>query len=231
MCKKDEGIVMSNFAALRAAVFPLSTKKLRGGGTDIRPPSVRGLCTIFSGFGQQNFPTVAKNSYVSRVSCASHVWQLFAHIRRHDKITLRSPPTHSNTGHSQQSQASAHRSHWFIYKKGYAIAITFHGIATLNHHILSKRQAFTYRREHAFLLHMSRTFTLEAWDAIQLVPNSNKYNWDLSMLTTENISLCGQLSVWSMEYWFVVKYLWMFELLRSFGHRNSPNTMTHWRCA
>ena len=32
---------MSNFAALCAAVFPLSTKKLRG--ADIRPPSVRGL--------------------------------------------------------------------------------------------------------------------------------------------------------------------------------------------
>ena len=33
---------MPNFAALRAAVFPLSTKNLRG-GADIRPPSVRGL--------------------------------------------------------------------------------------------------------------------------------------------------------------------------------------------
>ena len=37
MCKKDEGIVMPNFAALRAEVFPLSTKNLRG-GADIRPP-------------------------------------------------------------------------------------------------------------------------------------------------------------------------------------------------
>ena len=33
---------MPNFAALRAAVFPLSTKNLRG-AADIRPPSVRGL--------------------------------------------------------------------------------------------------------------------------------------------------------------------------------------------
>ena len=41
MCKKDGGIVMVNFAALRAAVFPLSTKNFRG--ADIRPPSVRGL--------------------------------------------------------------------------------------------------------------------------------------------------------------------------------------------
>ena len=38
MCKNDEGIVMPNFAALRAAVFPLSTKNLRG--ADIRPPPV-----------------------------------------------------------------------------------------------------------------------------------------------------------------------------------------------
>ena len=33
---------MPNFAALRAAVFPLSTKNLRGGGYP-PPPSVRGL--------------------------------------------------------------------------------------------------------------------------------------------------------------------------------------------
>ena len=43
MCKIDERIVVPNFAALRAAVFPLSAKNLRG-GADIRPPpSVRGL--------------------------------------------------------------------------------------------------------------------------------------------------------------------------------------------
>ena len=42
MCKKDEEIVMPNFAALRAAVFQLSTKNLRGGGYP-PPPSVRGL--------------------------------------------------------------------------------------------------------------------------------------------------------------------------------------------
>ena len=36
MCKKDEGIVMPNFVAPRAAVFSLSTKKPRGGGADIR---------------------------------------------------------------------------------------------------------------------------------------------------------------------------------------------------
>ena len=40
MCKKDEGIIMSNFTALRAAVFPLSTKNLCE--VDIPPPSVRG---------------------------------------------------------------------------------------------------------------------------------------------------------------------------------------------
>ena len=44
MCKEGEGIVMLNFAALRAAVYPLSTKNLRG--ADIRPPSVRGLKMI-----------------------------------------------------------------------------------------------------------------------------------------------------------------------------------------
>ena len=38
---KDEGIVMPSFAALRTAVFPLSTKNLRG--ADVSPPSVRGL--------------------------------------------------------------------------------------------------------------------------------------------------------------------------------------------
>ena len=37
MCKIDERIVIPNFAALRAAVFPLSAKNLRG-GADIRPP-------------------------------------------------------------------------------------------------------------------------------------------------------------------------------------------------
>ena len=37
MCKKNEGIVMSNFAALRAAVFKLFSKNLRGGGY---PPPV-----------------------------------------------------------------------------------------------------------------------------------------------------------------------------------------------
>ena len=37
---------MPNFAALRAAVFQLFTKNLRG--ADIRPPSVRGLGQIFN---------------------------------------------------------------------------------------------------------------------------------------------------------------------------------------
>ena len=37
MCKKGEGLVVPNFAALRAAVFPLFTKNLWG---DIRPPPV-----------------------------------------------------------------------------------------------------------------------------------------------------------------------------------------------
>ena len=36
MCKKDKEIRMSNFAALRAAVFPLSTKNLQG--ADIARP-------------------------------------------------------------------------------------------------------------------------------------------------------------------------------------------------
>ena len=40
MCKMDEEIVMPGFAALRATVFPLSTKNIRG---HIRPPSVRGI--------------------------------------------------------------------------------------------------------------------------------------------------------------------------------------------
>ena len=46
MCKNEEGIVMPNFAALRAAVFLLSTKT--SGGADIRPPSVRGLILKWS---------------------------------------------------------------------------------------------------------------------------------------------------------------------------------------
>ena len=53
MCKNDEGIVMPNFAALRAAVFPLSTKNLRG-GADIRPPvgaRVKPLCKGNIGVG------------------------------------------------------------------------------------------------------------------------------------------------------------------------------------
>ena len=32
MCNQDEGIVMPNFAALRVAVFPISTKNFGGGG-------------------------------------------------------------------------------------------------------------------------------------------------------------------------------------------------------
>ena len=34
------GIVMQNLVALRAAVFTLSGKNLKGGGADIRPPPV-----------------------------------------------------------------------------------------------------------------------------------------------------------------------------------------------
>ena len=34
---------MQNFAVLRAAVIPLFMTNLKGGGADIRPPSVRGL--------------------------------------------------------------------------------------------------------------------------------------------------------------------------------------------
>ena len=37
---------MPNFAALRAAVFQLSTKNLRGGGGYPPPPSVRGLTLL-----------------------------------------------------------------------------------------------------------------------------------------------------------------------------------------
>ena len=40
MCKKDKEIVMPDFAALRAAVFPLSTKNLRGEGRISAPPPV-----------------------------------------------------------------------------------------------------------------------------------------------------------------------------------------------
>ena len=39
---------MPNFAALRAAVFPVSTKNLQG--ADIRPPSVRGIKLDTIGF-------------------------------------------------------------------------------------------------------------------------------------------------------------------------------------
>ena len=42
MCNKDEGIVMPNFTACSAAVFPLSTKNLRG-PISAPPPSVRVL--------------------------------------------------------------------------------------------------------------------------------------------------------------------------------------------
>ena len=41
MCKKYEGIVMPTFAALRAAVFSLSTKNLRGGGRISAPVDAR----------------------------------------------------------------------------------------------------------------------------------------------------------------------------------------------
>ena len=41
MCKKDVGIVMSKFAALRRAVFPLSTKNLGGGGYSPPPTGAR----------------------------------------------------------------------------------------------------------------------------------------------------------------------------------------------
>ena len=45
MCKIDEGIVIPNFAALRAAVFPLFAKNLSGGRISA-PPSVRGLILL-----------------------------------------------------------------------------------------------------------------------------------------------------------------------------------------
>ena len=41
MCKIDEGIVIPNFAALRAAVFPLSAKNLRGGRISAPPLGAR----------------------------------------------------------------------------------------------------------------------------------------------------------------------------------------------
>ena len=56
MCKNDEGIVMPNFAALRAAVFPLSTKNLRGGGY-LPPPSVRGLRGVNYGVEGMGLPS------------------------------------------------------------------------------------------------------------------------------------------------------------------------------
>ena len=66
MCKKDEGIVMSNFAALRAAVFPLLTKNLRG--ADIRPPSVSGLtfCELALTFNHAKYrvSTLANSRYL-----------------------------------------------------------------------------------------------------------------------------------------------------------------------
>ena len=42
MCKKDDGIVMPNFAVLARGVFVIYEKP-PGGGADIRPPSVRGF--------------------------------------------------------------------------------------------------------------------------------------------------------------------------------------------
>ena len=53
MCKIDEVIVIPNFAALRAAVFPPIAKNLRGGGYP-PPPSVRGL--MFKPFGAAWLP-------------------------------------------------------------------------------------------------------------------------------------------------------------------------------
>ena len=49
MCKIDKGIVIPNFAALRAAVFPLFAKNLRGGRISAPPPSVRGLTLAGTG--------------------------------------------------------------------------------------------------------------------------------------------------------------------------------------
>ena len=41
MCKIDKGIVIPNFAALRAAVFSLFAKNLRGGGYPPPPVGAR----------------------------------------------------------------------------------------------------------------------------------------------------------------------------------------------
>ena len=43
MCQIVGWTAMANLAALRAAVFSLSAKNLRGGGVEINPPPVRGL--------------------------------------------------------------------------------------------------------------------------------------------------------------------------------------------
>ena len=55
MCAMNVGIVMPNLAALRAALFTLSGKNLRGGGADNRPPSVRGLMKLYCGGNLQFF--------------------------------------------------------------------------------------------------------------------------------------------------------------------------------
>ena len=59
-CGKDGGKVGENSAALRAAVFSLSSKNLRGGEAFKLPPAGRGL----SNFGLPNF--FSKLSYVPK---------------------------------------------------------------------------------------------------------------------------------------------------------------------
>ena len=46
---------MANLAALRAAVFSLSAKNLRGGGVISAPPAVRGLMVENMQLGMENW--------------------------------------------------------------------------------------------------------------------------------------------------------------------------------
>ena len=75
MCKIDKGIVIPNFAALRAAVFPLFAKNLRG-GADIRPPpSVRGLITIQSKLLYYFLVIIYKQIYKLTFDLLAFYWQ------------------------------------------------------------------------------------------------------------------------------------------------------------
>ena len=93
-CKKDEGIVMPNSASLRAAVFPLSTKKLREGGGGYPHPSVCGLNVKASSLVITGY---FMSTVVGKHSCPLNLHNIFLYWMHSRRFTNTKPKIMHNT--------------------------------------------------------------------------------------------------------------------------------------